>query len=137
MKEDLLKESTHKLLKMANKLIKDMERSGSGIGKDREKLKIAVLGSYSIQHFVKLLRLFLYNEGYNADIYEGEYDGINMDALDDSSELYSFAPRFVIVLMRHDDFRWDSEDSLKEAIEYTDNVLSHISKTKGFVMFMR
>ncbi len=136
MKEDLLKESTHKLLKMANKLIKDLERSGGSVGNGREKLKIAVLGSYSIQHFVKLLRLFLHNEGYDADIYEGEYDGINMDALDDSSELYSFAPRFVIVLMRHDDFRWDSEDSLKEAIEYTDNVLSHISKTGGVTIYI-
>ncbi len=127
--------STHKLLKMANRLIKSEERDPR-VREKGKKLKIAVLGSFSIQHFVKLLRLFFHNEGLNADIYESEYDGINMDALDETSPLYSYSPRFVIVLMRHNDMRWENEGCLKENIGYTENILSHISKINGVTIFI-
>ncbi len=134
---ELIKESTHKLLKMANRLMKDpaanslAKKNGRG-----ENIKLAVLGTYSIQHFVKLLRLFLDRENVEADIYEGEYDGINMDALDSGSPLYSFEPKFVVLLFRHNDFRWDNEDSLKEAIAYTENIINHISEIKGVTIFI-
>ena len=134
---DLFKESTHKLLKMANRLIKNPEdnsfakKNGNG-----EKQKIAVLGTYSIQHFVKLLRLFLDRENVEADIYEGEYDGINMDVLDSASPLYSFEPRFVVLLFRHNDFRWENDAALQENITYINNITTHISKISGVTILL-
>ena len=134
---ELLKESTHKLIKLANRLIKAPDNySRARKSASYKKLKIAVLGSYSIQHFVKLLRLFLDYENIIADIYEGEYGGINMDVLDPASPLYSFEPAFVILLLRHTDFRFQDECGLKEAIEYTDNIFSHISKIDGVTVFI-
>ncbi len=134
---ELVKESTHKLIKLANRLIKSPESHSKALKSSSPgKLKAAVLGSYSIQHFVKLLRLFLDYENISADIYEGEYDGINMDVLDPSSPLYSFEPRFVILLMRHNDFRFRDENGLKEAIEYTDNIISHVSRINGVTIFL-
>lgn len=75
--------------------------------KDREKgpVKIAVLGSYSIQHFVGILDVFLTGLGIDADIYEGEYDGIYMDALDEKSAFYAFKPEIVLLLMDDRDIK--------------------------------
>lgn len=61
-------------------------------------LKIAVLGDYSIQFFVMVLRMLLLKYGIKACIYEGEYNGINMDVLNDDSEFYRFSPEITIIL---------------------------------------
>lgn len=87
------------LLKLANRIKKykkDLPAEG---------IKIAVLGSYSIQHFVSLLDVYLTGLGIKAQLYEGEYDGIQMDVLDPSSALYAFAPQLVIVLMDDRDIK--------------------------------
>lgn len=67
--------------------------------------KIAVLGSCSIQYFVKILRYYLGQEGLHCKIYEGEYNGINMDVFDASSALYAFQPDYVIVLPFYTDVK--------------------------------
>lgn len=61
-------------------------------------VKIAVLGSCSIQYFVKVLRLLLYKEGIYADIYEGDYNGIKMDILNEMSPLFQFRPHILIII---------------------------------------
>lgn len=68
-------------------------------------VRIAVLGSFSVQYFVKILKYLLYKNGIKADIYEGQYDGIAMDALDEKSALYSFQPECVIILPYYEDVR--------------------------------
>ena len=98
-----------KLMRDANRLVKYPETySVAEKNTDAVRIRAAVLGSYSIQHLVKLLRLFLDRENILPEIYEGEYDGVNMDVLDPSSKLYAFKPRFVIILLRHNDFKWES-----------------------------
>lgn len=72
---------------------------------DNAKLKIAILSSYSIQFFVFVIRYLLLEEGIEANIYEGEYDGIAMDILDDNSPLYSFHPDIVIILPHYTDIK--------------------------------
>lgn len=61
-------------------------------------IKIAVLGSCSVQYFVQVLRYMLYEDGIAADIYEGSFDGIKTDILDESSALYAFRPDILIIL---------------------------------------
>ena len=68
-------------------------------------LRIAVLGSMSIQHFVSILRVFLKGAGIENEIYEGEYDGIAMDLLDESSAFYEFAPDMALILMDDRDIK--------------------------------
>lgn len=79
-------------------LLKLARRYGKSYVADEKDVKIAVLGSYSIQHFVSVLRFLLHEEGIDANIYEGEYDGILMDVLNEDSELYEFKPSMVILL---------------------------------------
>ena len=78
------------LLKLSKRIKKHKKESGAG------ELKIAVLGSYSIQHFTLMLDAFLMGAGINASIYEGEYNGIRMDVLDDDSPFYRFDPKITI-----------------------------------------
>ena len=84
-------EEIPRLLKLARRYAKTYEAG-------EKDLKVAVLGSYSIQHFVSVLRFLLHEEGIDANIYEGEYDGILMDVLNEESELYQFKPSMVILL---------------------------------------
>lgn len=123
-------ESVTKLLKMAKALVKDPEKESKA---DRSKapLKIAVLGTHSIQHFVGVLRLYLDRAGIYTDIYEGEYDGINMDVLDDSSELYKFEPDAVILMMRYSDLHMDKTSDVDAEMAYLKNLWSHLSSIPG------
>ena len=79
-------------------LLKLARRYAKSYVTGEKDLRVAVLGSYSIQHFVSVLRFLLHEEGIDANIYEGEYDGILMDVLNDDSELYEFKPSIVILL---------------------------------------
>lgn len=89
----------NKILKEARKYTKTAAVGG------KSDVKIAVLGSCSIQYFVMLLRYYLHNAGIDADIYEGEYNGIAMDVLDSSSALYAFSPDVVIILPDYRDIK--------------------------------
>ena len=79
-------------------------------------VRIAVLGSASIQHFVMALRYALSREGLYADIYEGGYDGIAMDVFDTESPLYRFKPEIVVLLTHYLDIRQFPE-ILEEGIQ--------------------
>ncbi|MBR3602268.1 MAG: HAD family hydrolase [Lachnospiraceae bacterium] len=79
-------------------LLKLARRYAKSYVAGEKDVRIAVLGSYSIQHFVSVLRFLLHEEGIDANIYEGEYDGILMDVLNDDSDLYEFKPSMVILL---------------------------------------
>lgn len=68
-------------------------------------VKIAVVGSTSIQYFVMILDYLLYKSGIQSEIYEGEYNGITMDVFEEKSELYKFKPDIVIVLTHYMDIK--------------------------------
>lgn len=68
-------------------------------------IRIAVLGSGSIQFIVLALRALLLKYDIKADIYEGEYDGISMDILNEKSSFYRFRPHVVILLPDYKDIR--------------------------------
>lgn len=89
--KDIKIDDFSKLLKLARKYNKIC-------GDVQHNMRIAVLGTCSIQHTVMVLRLLLLRYGIYADIYEGEYNGINMEVFDDDSNLYAFNPECVIIL---------------------------------------
>lgn len=111
----LSKQEITLLLKLANRVKK--------YKKDKEPgaLKIAVLGSYSIQHFTSVLDAFLTGVGFDTEIYEGEYDGIQMDVLDKESAFYRFKPQIVIMLMDERDIKqspeyFSDEDKIRSVV---------------------
>lgn len=72
-------------------------------------IKIAVLGSGSIQFLVLALRAMLLKYDIKADIYEGEYAGLNMDLLDETSPFYQFNPKVVFLLPDYRDIQYFPE----------------------------
>lgn len=80
------------------KLAKRAEKQNSYASAEHT-LKIAVLGTYSIQYVVKGLRYILFADFHvNAEIWEGDYDGIAKTLLDDSSDYYAFHPDITVLL---------------------------------------
>lgn len=128
-----------RLIKLANRA----EKNDIYKKKSEKSLKIAVLGTNSLQYVCKLLRLFVtFKCGIHADIYQGEYDGIANTILDESSELYSFLPDVVILTSTIDDIRKfpnllssnaEVEDVLKNNIDYYRLLWEKLSKTGAHV----
>ena len=106
------------LLKLSTRIRKYKKNNVTG------DLRIAVLGSYSIQHFVMMLDAFLLGAGINAEIYEGEYNGIKMDVLDEESPFYRFEPKIVLLLNDHRDIK-----ELPECLEDRQSVEASVKKS--------
>ena len=90
-------------------------------------VRIAVLGSASIQHFVMALRYALSREGLYADIYEGGYDGIAMDVFDTESPLYRFKPEIVVLLTHYLDIR-----QFPEILEEAEETKKRLERVTGY-----
>ena len=65
---------------------------------DNGEVRIAVIGSYSLQNFVSVLRYMLSQEQIEANIYEGFYNSIQYDVFRAHSELFEFQPNYIIIL---------------------------------------
>jgi FkbH-like protein len=61
------------------------------------KVKVALLGDSATQLLVKALKGYGYEVGYNFDIFEADYDQIEMQTYDPESELYEFKAEYVII----------------------------------------
>lgn len=61
-------------------------------------IKLALLSDAATQQFVPILRAILDQCGFSAEIYEGAFDGIELEVYDPSSKLYVFDPDVVVLL---------------------------------------
>lgn len=64
----------------------------------REILRIAILADAATQHLGSVLKVLFAEQGIGAEIYEGPFDAIELQAYDANSGLYSFKPDVVIIL---------------------------------------
>jgi len=67
--------------------------------KNGSKIKVAILGDHSTQLLVKALRKFSFKNNFNLNLYEGDYDSINMELLDQDSGLYLFDPDYIVITL--------------------------------------
>lgn len=86
-------------------VLKLMKVSRKIKNKEDAELKIAVEGSCSIQFFVQIFRYLLKENGIEANIYEGDYNSIVLDVLDETSPLYQMQPKFVLLLTDYRDIK--------------------------------
>jgi FkbH-like protein len=72
---------------------KDLPASAKG----RTKTKIAIIGGFTTQQLRALVELYLFAAGISAEIYEANYGVFRQEILDQSSQLYRFAPNTVFL----------------------------------------
>src|SRR3982074_1740983 len=63
-----------------------------------QKIKIALLSDAATQRLVPILRTLFVRQGVDAEIYEGPFDGIELEVYDRNSGLYKFQPQVVVLL---------------------------------------
>jgi len=78
------------------------------VNKERNRLKnnlatirIAILASHTLDHFLPIFEMRLVLAGYNPDIYTANFGTAVQSVFDDESELYSFKPDIVWVFTTH------------------------------------
>ena len=94
-------------------------------------MKIAILGSYSTQFFVKELKMLVSNKDA---IYESDYSQIDNQILNSKSDLYLFKPDYIFIHETVISYKrkFNSIDSLqeifyKESIERLNNLIKKVS----------
>ncbi len=121
-------------------VVKLMKTARKVKNKEDAKLRIAVLGSYSIQFFVQAFRYVLEERGIEANFYEGEFGGIAMDVLEQTSRLYEIKPDIVILLTDYRDVKslpgilvseGEVKRSLEEVTSYYQKIWKCLNKIEG------
>lgn len=74
-------------------LKKNLKRDSSGY----KKIKVAVLGDSATQMYVQAVKGYGYEEQVAFDIFEADYDQIELQVYDFNSDLYLFNPDYVII----------------------------------------
>ena len=62
-----------------------------------KKIKVAVLGDTATQFLVQALRGTGYDKGFDLDIWEADFNQIEFQVSEPSSELYEFNPQIVVI----------------------------------------
>ena len=62
------------------------------------KLRLAILGGYSLYPLHELIEHLCETEGFPAELWKGDYDNYIAEIMDDKSALYEFAPEVVFLM---------------------------------------
>jgi FkbH-like protein len=62
-------------------------------------IRIALLADCATQHLATIFRAIAARNDIKAELYEGNYDGVDLEILDPQSTLYAFDPQYVIILL--------------------------------------
>ena len=83
-----------------------------------QKVRIGIVASSTVDHFVELLRFWLARAGLAAEIYQGPFDTVHQTILNGASDLYAFEPDVVMILTNYRDVRCEvAAGSSSEEIE--------------------
>lgn len=115
------------ILKKAKKIRRELLSESATLNKKLLPKKIAVLGGSTTHDIIRILDLFLLNEGIEAEFYESEYNQYWEDAMFGTPELDAFTPDVIFV---HTTFKNISElplitDSIDEINAKEDRLFNH------------
>jgi len=65
--------------------------------KNGPTIRIAILGNHTTTFFIKALVNQLKVSGFDANVYEADYDQIDLNIIDDKSDLYRHDPEIIII----------------------------------------
>ena len=76
---------------------KDLKRSAAGEPSGLPALRIALLGDTATQFLATAIKGTGMRRGFHVDLFEADFNQVERQLLDPSSDLYRFAPEYVIV----------------------------------------
>ena len=76
-----------------NDLRKNLNNDYSGM----KKIKLAIVADWAIQMMAQAIRGYGYNRNLDVEIYEGTYDQMESEIMDNDSLLYEFDPDYVLI----------------------------------------
>lgn len=85
------------ILKKSKQIKKELLSSAEAEGRKFLVKKVAVLGGSTTHDIVRVLELFLLDQGIQAEFYESEYNQYWQDAMFDNPELAAFGPELVYI----------------------------------------
>ena len=85
------------ILKKSKRIRRELLAAAQDEGKQFLPKRIAVLGGSTTHDIIRILDLFLLNEGIEAEFYESEYAQYWQDVMFDNPELKAFAPDLIYV----------------------------------------
>ena len=62
-------------------------------------IRIALLADCATQHLATIMRAVAARNNVQAEVYEGNYDGVDLEILDSASALYELNPQYVVILL--------------------------------------
>jgi FkbH-like protein len=94
-----------------------------------QRVKMALLGDSSTQLLHQAVQGYGFHEGFNFDVYEADYDQIDLAVMDPQSELYQFQPKFVILFFAAEKlmkkfYKLDAKDKSRFAQSQIDKITS-------------
>jgi FkbH-like protein len=75
--------------------------------------RLAVLADFATQHLVPILKVLAARNGTRLDVYEADYDQIDVDILNPQSGLYEFDPQYAAILVASEKLKsrfYESDD---------------------------
>jgi FkbH-like protein len=120
-------------MKVFSQLKKNLKKDFSTL----KKIKVAVLGDSATQFLIQALRGTGYDEGFDLEIWEADFNQVERQAFDPSSELYEFKPDLVIIfhathklLGKYNKLKPEQYSNLATAqIELLENICTSINGT--------
>lgn len=103
----------------------------SGSESPSSTLRIALLSDAASQQFVPILTALLVRAGIAAEIYEGGFDAIDIEAYNAASELYCFDPEVVVILNCVQALRMRFAETNGSPVEFVDEILARITAVWG------
>lgn len=93
-----------------------------------KEYKIAILGDCSTQHLATALKGYGYQENYYLNIFDSDYNQIDAQIMDDTSELYKHAPDAVLIYMSTEKlYEKFCETSLEQRENFADLTIERIT----------
>ena len=102
-------------------LKKNLKKDYSGL----KQMKIALLADTASQFLVQALRGLGYDSGYDLDIWEADFNQMERQCLDPSSEIFDFKPRVVIIFQSTPTLE-EPTFLFRKALSFDDAFLFHI-----------
>jgi FkbH-like protein len=103
-----------------NHLKKNLKKDTTGF----QLIKVAVLCDFASQFLTQALKGYGIESGINYEIFEADYNQVDRQVLDPTSELYEFAPQYVIILR-------SSQNLLKKFYKTGLSERSHFAKEQA------